>query len=73
MAAIELCKNQILETTENTDGRKDLVGRLIRLRIRYFFIIPVVAPTERCGRRLDVLTRILAVGRLDLGLIPDVS
>ena len=33
-AAIEVCKKQILETTENTDGRKDLVGRLIRLRIR---------------------------------------
>jgi hypothetical protein len=31
---VEVCKKQILETTENTDRRKALVSRLIKLRIR---------------------------------------
>lgn len=33
--AIEVCKNNIMETTENTDSRRDMVDKLIRLRIRY--------------------------------------
>jgi hypothetical protein len=34
MAAIEVCKKQILETAENSERRKEMVGRLIKLRIR---------------------------------------
>ena len=33
-AAIEACKNNILETTENTSSRKAMVNRLIQLQIR---------------------------------------
>ena len=33
-AAIEVCKNNILETTENTSSRKSMVNRLIQLQIR---------------------------------------
>ena len=33
-AAIEACKNNILETTENTSSRKSMVNRLIQLQIR---------------------------------------
>lgn len=34
VAAIDSCKKEILETGENTEARKDLVSRLIKLRIR---------------------------------------
>ena len=33
-AAIEVCKKQILEAAEKSDRRKELVSRLINLRIR---------------------------------------
>jgi hypothetical protein len=34
MAAIEVCKKQILETPEKSDRRKNMVSKLINLRIR---------------------------------------
>ena len=32
---LDACKKAILETTENTDSRKEMVLRLIQLRIRF--------------------------------------
>ncbi len=34
--AIDSCKKAVLDTRENSDARKELVNKLIRLRIRYY-------------------------------------